>query len=539
MTSAGEQVTPERVVREIQGRFNPIRGLTPDLLSRRLEMFRVGFIRDVALTWDAMEERDINLKNVASKRKKAASRCDWEILTTDESDEAKQQKEALEFFYNNLRATSVMEQNQRGGISLLIRQMLDALGKRFAVHEIVWKPQSSVGVIDIQRGTADAGSGETPLYLDSLLTAEFRFCPLWFFENRTGRLRFIQTPFGVDGIDMREGDWLVTVGDGLMEACSVAYMFKQMSLKDWVAFSEKFGLPGVLGKTDATKDSPEWQAMLDAVKSLVNDWSAVCNRSAEIELLEPKNGASNLPFPPLVEYMDRKIAAIWRGADLSTISQGKEGVGASLQGDEGDLLLEDDCQLVSETLNEQVDRFAIRFLFGPQARVLAYVKVLPPNKQNVDLDLKVDDFLVRNGAPLSVRGTMERYGRPLPEAGDDLLRLPSPQPSPPGEGAGQVALPNESRKEVESAQAKLKARGEKALALALANDLKPIRDRLDRILAIENEDLLRSKLSSFLAELPSLARSIGADPESAKVIEQVISAGLVNGFAETRKEATK
>ena len=55
------------------------------------------------------------------------------------------------------------------------------------------------------------------------LTATFRFCPLWWFEGTIGRLRFLPTEFAIYGVDMEPGGWLVTVGDGLMEACSVAY----------------------------------------------------------------------------------------------------------------------------------------------------------------------------------------------------------------------------------------------------------------------------------------------------------------------------
>src|SRR5688500_10041609 len=63
-------VTPERVQLSIRTRFNPIRGLTPALLSTQLDNFQAGFIAWCALTWDAIERRDDVLKGVAGKRKK-------------------------------------------------------------------------------------------------------------------------------------------------------------------------------------------------------------------------------------------------------------------------------------------------------------------------------------------------------------------------------------------------------------------------------------------------------------------------------------
>jgi hypothetical protein len=126
--------------------------------------------------------------------------------------------------------------------------------------------------------------------------------------------------------------------------------------------------------------------------------------------------------------MDRALAAIWRGADLSTLSANSgQGQGASLQGDESALLLEDDAQIVTEALNAQVDIWVLRYLFGPRVVPRAYFKLLPPRRQNVEQDLRVDEFLVRTGAPLSIADACERYGRKL-ETGlppSKLLRAPT------------------------------------------------------------------------------------------------------------------
>src|ERR1700722_3320804 len=93
-------ITPERVLFSIRARFNPIPSLTPQLLGSYLESFRVGFFRNIALTWDAMERRDYTLQKVAAKRKKSVARRGWEILAVDDSPAAQQQKLALEYFYN-------------------------------------------------------------------------------------------------------------------------------------------------------------------------------------------------------------------------------------------------------------------------------------------------------------------------------------------------------------------------------------------------------------------------------------------------------
>jgi phage gp29-like protein len=404
----------ERVRAYIRSRFNPIRSLTPELLSQYLDAFKTGHLRQCALVWDAIEERDDVLSGVIAKRKAAAARHGWEILTLDSipegaEAEAAGHKQALETFYNNLTVVNAIDANERGEVSLLLRQMMDAVGKRYAVHEIVWKPVRGSG-----RGRDVEG-----------LTAELRFAPLWFFEKLTGRLRYLASENALEGVEMDEAAWLVSVGPGLMAACAVAYIYKSLSLKDWVLYNERHGMPGIHGKTDAPKDSDEWEDMVEAVRNFAADWSMVTSSDASIEKVDMA-AVGTLPFPPLVERMDRAMAALWRGADLSTMSAGAgdAGQGASLQGRESEILEQDDAQWLSETLSRQLDRRVIEYVFGPGVKPLAYIKIKTAQKQDVAQELLVDAFLRDSGAPLSVKNALERYRRPVPDANDDLLTPP-------------------------------------------------------------------------------------------------------------------
>jgi hypothetical protein len=530
----GGKVSAQRVKQALWNRFNPLRNLTPETLARQLDSYQCGYLKEIAITWEAIERRDAMVKNVASKRKKSVARNGWEILTlpnlaaADEA-EAEKHKAALEFFYNNLSATAVLEQNERGGLSLLLRQMMDGVGKRFAVHEIVWRPV-------VQRDAPPGRSGssalpdsaaDAPVPTTMQLTAEFRFVPLWFFENRTGKLRFLESDASIDGSEMRDGDWLVTVGDGIMEACSVCYMFKNLPLKDWLALSEKFGMPGLVGKTDAAKGTEEWDALVDALANFGQDWAVVMNRSAEVTPLEASVGGTNIPQPPLVEYMDRMMASLWRGADLGTIAKGQEAVGASLQEDESDILLEDDLMLCEEALAEQVSKFCIRYLFGAD-RPLAYIKLRRPQKKNIDQDIKVDEFLVRHGVPVGIDETLERYERSQPEEGEATLQTSRDMqsgeidPDPDGEVSNEETPGEVPRVHVNR------------LAAAFAEDLQPLRQRIERILSIEDPDLLRSKLQALVKQLPALLKDLNADPESARVLEDALQRGVLAG-ASSRK----
>jgi phage gp29-like protein len=353
-------IPTERARSSRRATFNPIRHLTPETLTRMLDSFHAGELRQAALAWEAIEQRDDLVKAVATKRKKAVGRFGWEIESFDDSEEARRHAAALKFLYRQLTAAHACDLNEIGGFSLLVRQMMDAVGKRYAVHEIVWQP--------VRRSAEqDAGEPELPT---TLLTAQFRFVPLWFMENRTGRLRFLESDTATQGRELEQDGWLVTTGDGLMEATAIAYLFKHLPLRDWLVYCERNGMPGVRGVTDAAPGTPEWEAARDAVRDFGAEFHALMSRGTEIEAIDLRGGGE-LPYPALVDRMDKAIATLWRGSSMGTVAD--SGAGISLQGKETALIEREDAEHIAGTLHTQVDRPALRFLFNtdqPRARVV-------------------------------------------------------------------------------------------------------------------------------------------------------------------------
>jgi phage gp29-like protein len=400
-------MTPERVQLSVRMRFNPIKGLTFPKLVAALDAWDLGFFRQAGVMWDKMEKRDYQLKVVAPKRKKSVARHGYDILTVEQCPPgleglANQQREFLKNFFDNISVTTAMEPDETGGLALLIRQMADAIGKRYAVHEIVWQPQP-----------------------DGNLTAKFIFCPIWWFEGTRGKLRFLESEFQVYGKEMLPGEWLVTVHDGLMEACSIVYLFKHLPIKSWLSYLDKFGMPGLHGKTDAAKGSKEWEDLKSALVDFSEEFTAVTGTGAEINLVEAKGGAGSADsgYAALVEKMDRALTQLWRGADLGTNSSANAN-GASLQGDETEILETDDARVFGETLTAQVCRHALAWKFGHDAPQLAYITLRIRPQQDIAEDVLVDKFLMGAGAPLGVKATLERYNRPVPGPDDELLELP-------------------------------------------------------------------------------------------------------------------
>lgn len=525
-------VTPQRVEFQKRTRVNPIRSLDPQRLGELLDAFAAGTPREFALLADAIGRRDDVLSTVIAKRVGAPARHGYAILIGDDVPdelraEAERHKEVLEHFYANLSVTDAVERDVRGGFKLLVRQMLrGALSLRKAVHEILWRP--------------------TP----EGLTATLQHVPLWFFEQRTGALRFLPSDTAWDGVDLAPGAWMITSSESaLMEASAVAYTYKRMALGDWVNFNDRFGFPIIDAATDAAPNSPEWDALSEAVNDLAREVSLVRSRSAEINLLEVANSGT-LPFEPLAERMDRALARIWRGADLSTLSAGAgQGQGASVQGDESSLLEADDADLVSETLNEVLDRQAIAWAFGEGTKPLAYVKIVVPKLRDVAQERETDKFLTERGARLSVADALERYDRTPADADDEVLTNPAPAPmGSPGFGGGLFPRPpvNEAANEVgraltraaaasdDPATRRLIADARRSLGRATAAELAPLAARLAELNTLTDPVAWASNAQRLVAELRNPASALRSKlqrtDDSADVLALALSNGLLRGL---------
>lgn len=485
------RISAEAVRRHRDQRRLRFGALTPDKMVALLEDFDRGYLRDTVALWDRIKERDDAVLPVAQKRELSVALLDWEIQMVDDSPEAEKHKAALEEFYNSLRCTNAADENERGGVAHLLRQMMTAIGHRYSVHEIVWDPSPGA------------------------LSAEFRFVPLSFFENRSGKLRFLADGYGMTGDDLEEGGWLVTTGAGVMKATSIAYLFKQMPLRSWVSFCEKAGIPGLHGKTNAAKGSEEWNVLVEAVTNFVSDWALVTSESANITPLDLR-GNGNAPHPALVDRMDRAISRIWLGGDLGTMSA-PDAVGANPQAEQAAILEAADALTLSEALQEYVDRKVIEFRFGTTP--LAYFQLQPRSRIDLAQQIQVDDALVRWGVPRSKKDLAAFYGRPLPEEGEEVATVPAPSPTP---------FANET-----SAGRRVVAASEAASqAKAIERALNPLRQRLNDIAEQPTPEARRQALEALRAELPQLYSTVlQTAPAATRAFEKIIGQAFSAGFA--------
>jgi hypothetical protein len=169
----------------------------------------------------------------------------------------------------------------------------------------------------------------------------------------------------------------------------------------------------VLGRTAAAKDSPEGEAMRDSVLAYASEYVGLVygddGRIKDPIQVMQTPGSESLPQMSIVEYMDRMISTLVRGGDLSTVSR-QGGVGSNAQQGETACLLQDDCAMVSETLQTHLDRLVIREVHGDD-QPAAYVVITPPSTEDLAKNIQIDTGLARMGVKQSPEHLAERYGR--------------------------------------------------------------------------------------------------------------------------------
>ncbi|MBP5511638.1 MAG: hypothetical protein J6Z49_12035, partial [Kiritimatiellae bacterium] len=136
-------------------------------------------------------------------------------------------------------------------------------------------------------------------------------------------------------------------------------------------------------------------------------------------------------YRQLEDTVDRSISALYRGGDLATMSGAPDAAGVNAQAGESELMDDDGCKMVAETLRDQVEKFVIRFECG-DFEPLAEIVINPPaDADGTERNMAIDTHLAALGVTLSKRDALRRYGRTEAEDENDELRVTNDASLPP------------------------------------------------------------------------------------------------------------
>jgi hypothetical protein len=167
--------------------------------------------------------------------------------------------------------------------------------------------------------------------------------------------------------------------------------------------------------------------------------------------------------------------------------------------------------MISEALQLYIDRWVIWNKFG--VKPLAVSEIVVPKTVNIKNEIDLDDFLLKAGAQMGEKATLDRYGRPTITDDDTPLHAPVVITQRVVDTETGIEVPTEPGGVSEPVQKQAKsAPSTKANArtLALVNALLPQEkcEIVSRIRLANNSDDPEISLANLIKDLPQLANAV-------------------------------
>jgi len=381
--------------------MHPSEGLTPIRLASTLKTAEAGNLINQAELFEDMEEKDSQIFSCLQTRKLSVMNKDWEVLTASEDE---QDEKIADHVKENLENLQDFEDD--------LLDLLDAIGKGFSASEIMW---------DISGGR---------VWVQNLK----RIHQKRFTMGDDNRLRLRQPNTYFKGEELIPNKFVVHTyrgrsglpsRGGLLRTCAWLYLFKNYDIKDWVAFTELYGIPLRLGKYAPGTSSADLEVLENAVKNLGSDGAAIIPDSTIIEFKEAIKTSSLNVFKDLAEFCDRGIAKAILG-QVETVESTPGRLGAAKEkSDVRQDLVEADAKSLQKCIRWQLIKPLVDFNFGEQKRYPIF-KIKYETPENLEMLARRDRTLVQMGVPIPVSYAQKKYGIPEPQDGEEVLAPPSP-----------------------------------------------------------------------------------------------------------------
>lgn len=402
--------TREIAVTSLRDKYSayPSRGLTPEKLARILREADGGDPYRQMELFEEIEEKDTHLMSVMGTRKNAVLGASYEVLPWSDDDA---DQEIAAFVGDVIFALEDFDET--------LMSLLDAIGKGFAVSEIMW---------EIKNGRA--------LPREIKWRHQKKFC-----YDDAERLRVLTDANSWPGEILPDNKFIVhryaarsgyKARAGIYRTCVWMYLFKNYTLKDWVAFAEVYGMPVRLGKYDPSASKEEQEKLTEAVARIGADAAGIISRATEIQFIEAAK-ADGKVFETLAKFCNAEISkAILGQTQTSEIAASGSLASAKVHEEVRQDILDADARSLAKTIRRDLIRPLVLFNFGEEsAHRLPSIKFSTEKAEDQEKTAKVYMALSSMGLPIATAHLYERFGVPSPEAGDELLTRPAgPAPDP-------------------------------------------------------------------------------------------------------------
>jgi phage gp29-like protein len=346
----GRVVTPRA---QDSFRDYPSAGLTPSKLAAILREADDGSLATAMQLFEEMEEKDAHLYSVANTRRLALTGLDWQIVSA-----ADVRKDVDRTLANEAAAHARDILTRLESLDDTLQHLALALGRNVAVSEIVW----------------DVVNGELqPVELAPVDFARITLDPF-------DRLRILTESRPDDGIAPPPNKFIVHTPHsvsghpqrgGLLRVTALAYLAKNLSLKDWLIFAEVFGMPIRIARYEPSASPEEKRELLTMLESLGSNAAGIFSRAVELQIVEANRGTAGPPYERLLEFLNREMSKAWLGQTLTTDISGQRGslAATQVQDEVRKDILADDLRKEGRTIRRDLLSPITRLRFGDRAPV--------------------------------------------------------------------------------------------------------------------------------------------------------------------------
>lgn len=387
----------------------PSNGLTPVKLAEILREADAGDVLRQMELFEEMEEKDPHLFSQLQTRKNAVTGLDFEIIPFGDDDRDKEIADFIEEQLNGIEAFEDVETD-----------LLDAIGKGFAVSEIMW------------------GYDEGHVVVQEIKARhQKRF--FWDTIDDSFKVRTQEAPEGVllpsnkfilHKYKARSGH---PSRAGILRVVSWMYLFKNYDLKDWVSFAEVYGLPLRLGKYQPGASDADKAALMQALIQIGADAAGIIPDGTTIDFINTEKTSSSDLYERLARYCDEQISKAVLGQTLTSDSGGGSYAQSKTHNEVRHDLTVADCKALASTLRRDLIRPLCIFNFGEDKRIPRIRFDCEESEDLTQTATILGTLIEKTGLRVPTSFIYKKFSIPEPEADEEIAK-PSIQ-------SGGMALP--------------------------------------------------------------------------------------------------
>lgn len=500
--------SPEQLVRRSnrwRDHYNPLRNLGIGRVVQLLEAGERGEWSDLQWLYRFIEKRFATLTALIERRESALTKLPWDVKIPKELPKgvtparAKRQRDFLysryELLENFTDALKFIALARFRGFSILAKHRYQGGPNDGAVRELHWLPQWNFA-------------------RDGLFGS-------WYFNPKANNLgaHHLGESLRIGSANLPRSEFIIReVERPINELASIAWMNINTAWKDWTAFVEIFGLPNAIVIMPPNVPPGKEADYRDAAQDVAESGSGALPHGASAEF-PSASVRGNAPFKEYIDAGKEDVVLAGTGGKLTMLSDATGiGSGASdAHSDVFDDLAQGEGMSVSETLQRDFDKQELEQEF-PGEKHVAYFELAVEDTEDVSELFSNVESAERSGYQTDTDEISERAGMKLTRkevsgSGDGSSKMETG-------GVGLASLFNRETNDPAVAQ----------LAAAVADDLQPLRERLETILQIADDEALKTELDAFRDELPELLEAINNEPRTAKILEESMREAMAEGM---------